>query len=212
MNYIKQLNAFYKLIQVNSVSSNAQCLYCYLLAVNNELSWVETFTKSNFVVCGVTQLSRQAMDRARNELKTKGFIEYEKGTSNQAGRYKIKKLYDEKLSVDFDTPDDALCIKTDTQNALPVDFVTQDDTQRGADCSFCYTDVTQNDTQSGHTVTTLNKQETINSVYLSLIKKAHENFEVTNNAQRVYAYNWCKQQPEYAQLDTEHYMKLYNAL
>ena len=103
MNYIKQLNAFYEFIKVNSVSSNAQCLYNYLLSINNELSWIESFTKSNIVICDSTQMSRQALDRARNELKTKGLIEYEKGTSNRAGTYKIKVLYDDFLCVDFDT-------------------------------------------------------------------------------------------------------------
>jgi hypothetical protein len=114
VNYIKQLNAFYKLIQENAISTKAQCLYHYLLAVNNELAWTETFTKSNFVVCGATQLDRRTLDRVRNELKQKGLIEYEKGSSNQAGTYKIIKLYDEPLCGDFDTQG-GMCDKSDTQ-------------------------------------------------------------------------------------------------
>lgn len=117
MNYIKQVNHFYKLIQNNPLSANAQCLYNYLLNKDSELGWLEEFTVSNLIICGVTNLSRQALDRARNELSQKGYISYKKGRSNQAGKYLI------------------------------VDFVTQDDTQ----------DVTQSDTQGGHTVSTLNK-------------------------------------------------------
>ena len=39
MNYIKQVNAFYKMIQDNPLSSNAQCLYNYLLNKCSELGW-----------------------------------------------------------------------------------------------------------------------------------------------------------------------------
>lgn len=109
MNYIKQVNQFYKLIQNNTLSANAQCLYNYLLNKDSELGWLEEFTVSNLIICGVTNLSRQALDRARNELTQKGYIQYKKGRSNQAGRYVI---------VSFVTQDD-------TQS------MTQDDTQSG---------------------------------------------------------------------------------
>lgn len=113
MNYIKQINTFYKLLPNNPLSSNAQCLYVYLLNKNNELGWIKEFTVSNLIVCGMTGLNRQSMDRARNELKQKGYIEYKKGISNHAGRY---------LIVEFDTQDNT---QDDTQED------TQDDTQNG---------------------------------------------------------------------------------
>lgn len=113
MNYLTQINAFYRLLPNNPLSSNAQCLYNYLLNKNNELGWVKEFTVSNMIVCGFTSLSRQALDRARNELKTKGYIDYKKGISNQAGKY---------LIVSFDTQDN-------TQNDTHGN--TQDDTQGG---------------------------------------------------------------------------------
>lgn len=113
MNYIKQLNAFYKLLPNNPLSSNAQCLYNYLLNKNSELGWIKEFTVSNMIVCGFTCLSRQALDRARNELKQKGYIEYTKGVSNQAGKY---------LIVCFDT-------QNDTQDNTHGD--TQNDIQGG---------------------------------------------------------------------------------
>ena len=109
MNYIKQVNAFYKVLPNNPLSSNAQCLYSFLLNYNNGLCWIKEFTVANSIVMGFTKLSRQALDRARNELKTKGYICYEKGTSNQSGKY---------LIVCFDT-------QNDTQDN------TQDDTQSG---------------------------------------------------------------------------------
>ena len=103
MNYIKQMNQFYKVLSNNPLSSNAQCLYFFLLNKDNELGWIKEFTIANLIICGFTSLSRQALDRARNELVTKGYIKYRKGVSNQAGKY---------LIVSFDTQDD-----------------TQDDTQ-----------------------------------------------------------------------------------
>jgi hypothetical protein len=89
MNYIKQVNAFYKFLPNNPLSSNAQCLYSYLLNKNNELGWIKEFTVSNMIVCGFTNMSRQAVDRARNELKQKGYIDDKKGYANHAGTYVI---------------------------------------------------------------------------------------------------------------------------
>lgn len=106
MNYIKQINTFYKLIQDNPLSSNAQCLYNYLLNKCSELGWKSEFSVSNLIVCGFTSLSRQALDRARNELIQKGYLKYKKGYSNQAGKY---------LIVCFDTQNDT---QDNTQNDI----------------------------------------------------------------------------------------------
>lgn len=115
MNYIKQVNTFYKLLPNNPLSSNAQCLYNYLLNKNNELGWIKEFTVSNMIVCGFTSLNRRTLDRVRNELKSKGYIDYKKGISNQAGKYSI---------VEFDTHND---IQDDTQS--DTQYVTQNDTR-----------------------------------------------------------------------------------
>lgn len=105
MNYIKQLNAFYKLLPNNPLSSNAQCLYSYLLNKNSELGWIKEFTTANMIVCGFTGLSRQALDRARNELKQKGYIKYSKGIGNQAGKYSIV-IFDTQDNTQSDTQED----------------------------------------------------------------------------------------------------------
>ena len=94
MNYITQLNTFYKFLPNNPLSSNAQCLYGFLLNYNNGLGWIKEFTVANTLICGYTNYNRQILDRARNELIQKGYIQYRKGTSNQAGKY---------LIVEFDT-------------------------------------------------------------------------------------------------------------
>lgn len=107
MNYIAHLNAYFDSILINTLSSNAQALYTNLFNIYNRCNWSKWFTVPNTVLCASTGLSRVALDRARNELKQKGYIDYQKGKGNQAGKY---------LIVDFDA-------QNDTQ------FNTQNDTQ-----------------------------------------------------------------------------------
>ncbi len=89
MNYILQLNAFYRLLPSNSVNSTAQCLYCYLMHRNSELGWIDKFTLTNIMISGYTGLSLQQIKTARTELINKGYIEYKRGTGNQCGTYSI---------------------------------------------------------------------------------------------------------------------------
>lgn len=89
MNYLKQVTKFYELLPSNPLSSNAQCLYFYLLNLNNKLGWKKTFTVANSIVSGYTNLDVSALQRARNALVQKGYIKYEKGKSNIAGTYEI---------------------------------------------------------------------------------------------------------------------------
>jgi hypothetical protein len=89
MKYINQINSFYQLLPSNPINANAQCLYFFLLNYNNKLSWVKEFTVANSIVMGYTELSISALQRARNALVQKGYINYKKGISNNAGRYSI---------------------------------------------------------------------------------------------------------------------------
>ena len=96
-----QINAFYRNLPNNSLSSNAQCLYWYLLFKNNELGWIKEFSVANSIVSGYTELSISSLQRARNELIQKGYINYKKGKSNKTGMYSINKLYAQN-NVDFE--------------------------------------------------------------------------------------------------------------
>ena len=89
MNYIRQLNTFYRLLPNNPINSNAQCLYMYLLNKNSELGWIKEFTVANSIVMGFTGLNISALQRARNNLIQKGYIRYQKGKGNNAGYYSI---------------------------------------------------------------------------------------------------------------------------
>lgn len=120
MNYIKQLNGFFDSLLVNPLSTTAQTLYVHLLDINNRCGWKERFTVANTVLQSRATLSRQQLDRARNELKQKEYIDYEKGSGNKAGIY---------LIVCFDTQD---VTQSDTQSN------TQDDTQSGHNARTLY--------------------------------------------------------------------------
>lgn len=120
MNYIKQLNGFFDSLLVNPLSTTAQTLYVHLLDINNRCGWKERFTVANTVLQSRATLSRQQLDRARNELKQKGYIDYEKGSGNKAGIY---------LIVCFDTQHDT---QRDTQGD------THDDTQSGHNACTYY--------------------------------------------------------------------------
>ena len=113
MNYIKQLNGFFDSLLVNPLSTTAQTLYVHLLDINNRCGWKERFPVANIVLQSRAMLSRQQLDRARNELKQKGYIDYEKGTTRKAGTY---------LIVCFDT-------NSDTNSSTNSD--TKSDTKSG---------------------------------------------------------------------------------
>lgn len=76
--------------------------------MNNKCNWIERFTVSNTMLCALTGIDRRTLDRVRNELIQKGYIEYKKGTGNQAGTY---------LIVQFDTQN---VIQNDIQNGTQM--------------------------------------------------------------------------------------------
>lgn len=119
MNYLKQINTFFELLLSNPLSANAQCLYFNLLNINNKCNWLEEFTTANSTLMGFTNLNKQALYRARNELIQRNLIEFKKGINqNQSGKYKI---------IEFVTADNtANDTADDTPNDTPND--TADDT------------------------------------------------------------------------------------
>jgi hypothetical protein len=89
MNYIKQVNSFYELLLTNPINANSQCLYFALLNINNRCNWKKDFTVANITLMTFTGLNMSALQRARNNLIQKGYINYKKGTGNNAGMYTI---------------------------------------------------------------------------------------------------------------------------
>lgn len=89
MNYITEINAFNDWLLSNPLPTGAIALWYQIMAINNKAGWADEFTIANLTLQSLTGLSRQGLDRARNLLIQKGLIEYQKGTSNKAGKYKV---------------------------------------------------------------------------------------------------------------------------
>lgn len=92
MNYIKQLNEFYKNITTEPLTSNAKNLYETLLHINSDSYWREEISVANTYLILLTGLNISALQRARNTLIQAGYIRYKKGIGNNAGTYTIINL------------------------------------------------------------------------------------------------------------------------
>ena len=69
MNYIKQLNEFYSTLDYKPLSDKA---------IANKTGWLEEFKVANSTLMGKCRLNISALQRARNELITQGYIGYKK--------------------------------------------------------------------------------------------------------------------------------------
>lgn len=74
---------------ISHVSTGQIALWYSLMSINNMTGWTEWFTSPNQTLQLMTGLSRQGLDKARNQLSQAKRIEYTKGKSNQAGTYRI---------------------------------------------------------------------------------------------------------------------------
>ena len=143
MNYIREMNSFYDWLLYNPLPTGAIALWHSIMAINNKAGWADEFTVANMVLQGMTGLSRQGLDRARNTLVQKGLISYKKGTSNQAGKYKIVSFDCKKIGTVVVTQEDT----EDSEDILDCNIIdTGQDTKR-----------TESGTQGGHNSSTLNK-------------------------------------------------------
>ena len=96
MNYMKQLNEFWRIQTLEPISSNAKLLYLALLNINNMGNWEKEFKVNNDFLILLSGLNISAFQRARNELEQKGYIKYQKGKKNQSvPKYTIIKLYED---------------------------------------------------------------------------------------------------------------------
>jgi len=122
MNYITQLNEFYKNITAEPLTSNAKNLYETLLHINSDSYWREEITVANTYLILLTGLNKQKIDRARNELIQRNFIQFKKGINqNQAGKYRLIKLYVQNNMAD-NTPNN---IPNDTADDTATDTINK---------------------------------------------------------------------------------------
>lgn len=115
MNYIREIRAFYDWLGVNPLPPGSIALWHALMHVNNKAGWKSEFTVANMMLQSLTGLSRQGLDRARNDLIQRGLIEYTKGRGNRAGKYKVKSVCNI-IGTPVDTVIDTMRTQTDTQS------------------------------------------------------------------------------------------------
>ena len=122
MNYIKQLNAFYKIVPIKQIGSNAKNLYETLLYINSSCYWKSDFAVANLYLMSLTGLNKQAIYRARNELVQKDLIEFKKGINqNEAGKYTIYEF----VTADDTADDTAHNTPNDTPNDTAGDTINK---------------------------------------------------------------------------------------
>lgn len=124
MNYIQQMNTFFRIAGSAELSPSSRILYLALLNKDNSLGWIPTFTCSADEIKGLSGLSQSAFQRSRQQLIEKKLIYYKKRGSNRAPRYEIPELTNNLvLSILNNTPNS----KTDnTPNNSPN--ITPDNT------------------------------------------------------------------------------------
>lgn len=103
INYIKQLNEFYSILDYKPLSSNAISLYGFLLHVANKTGWLKEFRVANTTIMSKCRLNSSALQRARMELINNGYIKYKKGSNqNEMPRYSLVILYFEQANEQAD--------------------------------------------------------------------------------------------------------------
>lgn len=92
MNYIKEINAFYDMVERNPLSMSAITLWHALMHINNKAHWCDTFTAAAAVLQHKAGLTDSSFKRARKELNEKGYITHKAGSQSQAPTYRIIRL------------------------------------------------------------------------------------------------------------------------
>ncbi len=106
MNFFRELNAFRDWSMLNGPSTGQVALWYSLMSINNATGWVDWFTATNQTLQLMTGLSRQGLDKARNQLVQKGLIEYQKGRSNRVGKYRMVRFECQKVGTQVVTGGD----------------------------------------------------------------------------------------------------------
>ena len=94
LNYIKEINAFYDWLETNSISSSSIVLWHSLMSINNKTGWKPEFTVAISTLEIKTSLTKKTIERARNNLKTVGLIDWKSRKGNQSAVYKMVSVMD----------------------------------------------------------------------------------------------------------------------
>lgn len=124
MNYIKLINAFYDRLELNQLSTSAIALWHALVHINNKAGWLKEFTVAVSVLCVKTGLSERTVTNARNELKTKGYIDFKSRRGNKSAIYSLIDL-SESISYKFSSETSLSVINADSVSESLSDSVSE---------------------------------------------------------------------------------------
>lgn len=88
MNYLQEILNFEKLQELNQVSPGQARLWYVLMYINNLTGWKTWFTVANSTLEFRSRLSRSGINKARNELKQLGYIDF-KSNGRKATSYRM---------------------------------------------------------------------------------------------------------------------------
>jgi hypothetical protein len=134
MNYLLEMKAFYDRLEVKPLSSSAIALWYALMHINNKTGWTEEFSVPVTVLSLKSGLSDRSLSNARNELKTKGYIDFKSRSGNRSAVYRINRLSakfaDTPSNSPSDTPSDSL---SDSTSGSPSALYKQNKTKQKKD-------------------------------------------------------------------------------
>lgn len=97
MNYLMESKAFYESIELNQLSSGQIALWHALFNINNKVQWQEWFSVPNSVLSLHSGLTVRGINKARNQLKQLGYIDF-KTQGTKATKYRVISLVSSKSS------------------------------------------------------------------------------------------------------------------
>lgn len=90
MNYIQLINTYWRHAKCASPSKSATALYFAILDCLNSNNWKRPYKIDNMLLMAMTNMSKSALIRAREELCEKGFLKYITGRKGKSGAYFIE--------------------------------------------------------------------------------------------------------------------------
>lgn len=92
MNYVREINAFYDRLEINPLSVSAIALWYALMHICNKAGWPANFSVAVSVLSIKSGLKERTVYLARNELKQKGYINFQSRKGNQSATYQMISL------------------------------------------------------------------------------------------------------------------------
>lgn len=159
MNYISQLNGFWRWRQLNIISPKAMLLYFAIMNYANMSGWQEHFTVPSDCLIAITGLGKNELSICRKELVEHKLIDYERGYRGRPAHYRLFLLYSDGKKAEGNTP----VFGTNSENSIINSTVFGNNLTNKIDISTVFGTNSENSTgntpvfgtNSGYVVTTL---------------------------------------------------------